>query len=124
MAFNLSDRISNGRIRTDPGSGFRSNTADFGVDFGGGDRGGTGDDEGSNKGGPHSSAGFKRALMHTERNAGRLSGAIASKQDFGGDGFRKPNYFSQGGRRHGVHIGAGSPATIPAQQEGSDAGGV
>lgn len=122
--FNLSDRISNGRMRDGSGSGFRANTADFGMNFDAGDRGSTGDMEGSNTGGPHSSAGFKRALMHTERTSGRLSGAIASKKDFSGDGFKKPNYFAQGGRRRGMHIGSGSPATIPAQQEGADAGGV
>ncbi len=122
MAFNLSDRISNGRIRTDPGSGFRANTADFGVDFGAGDRGATGDDEGSNKGGPHSSSGFKRALMATQRTAGRLSGDIASRKDFGGKGFRKPNYFGQGGRRHGLHMGSGAPATTPAMDTGAEAG--
>lgn len=122
MAFNLSDRISNGRIRTDPGSGFRANTADFGVNFNDGNRGGTGDDEGNNKGGPHSSAGFKRALMNTERTAGRLSGDIASRKHFGGQGFRKPNYFAQGQRRHGMHVGAGAPAVTPAMDTGSDAG--
>lgn len=122
MAFNLSDRISNGRIRNDSGSGFRSNAADFGVNFNDGNRGGTGDDEGNNKGGPHSSAGFKRALMNTERTAGRLSGDIARRKDFSSGSNRKPNYFAQGGRRHGLHMGAGAPATTPAMDTGSDAG--
>lgn len=124
MAFSLSDRISNGRIRNDPGSGFRANTADFGVDFGAGDRGSTGDTEGSNKGQPHSSSGFRRALMKTERTAGRLSGDIASRKDFSGQGFKKPNYFAQGQRRRGMHIGSGGPATIPAVDTGSEFGGV
>ena len=124
MAFNLSQRVKSGRMADDDGSGFRSNTADFGISYGGGDRGGTGDDSGPNKGTPqpHSSAGFKRALMSTERSAGRLSGAITD-QGFGGKGFRKPNYFGQGGRRHGMHIGAGSPPITPATDAGSDAGG-
>lgn len=124
MAFSLSDRIgSKGRIATDPGSGFRANTADFGVNFGPGDKGSTGDTEGSNSGGPHSSAGFRRALVNTERTAGRLSGDIASRKDFGGPGYRKPNYFGQGGRRHGLHMGSGSPATISALDTGSESGG-
>jgi len=125
MAFNLSQRVKSGRMADDDGAGFRGNTADFGVDFGSGDKGGVGDDSGSNKGAPqpHSSAGFKRVLMHTEKTQGRLSGAIASKTDFGGKGFRKPNYFGQGGRRHGMHIGAGSPPITPATDTGSDAGG-
>lgn len=123
MGFNLSDRINSGRIRTDPGSGFRANTADFGFDAGIGDRGGTGDVEGSNKGGPHSSSGFKRALMHTERTAGRLSGDIASRKDFSSGSNRKPNYFAQGSRRHGLHMGSGAPAVTPAMDASSDAGG-
>jgi len=122
MAFSLSDRISSGRIRTDPGSGFRANTADFGFSADTGDRGSVGDTEGSNTGGPHSSAGFRRALMNTERTQGRLAGQIASKKDFGGKGFRKPNYFGQGGQRHGMHIGSGAPFTGAANMEGADAG--
>lgn len=124
MAFNLSDRIgsSKGRIKADTGGGWRGNTADFGVSYGPGDKGSVGDDEGNNKGGPHSSAGFKRALIATTHTAGRLSGDIASRKDFSGDGFKKPNYAFQGTRRHGMHIGAGSPAIIPAQMEGADSG--
>lgn len=121
MAFNLSDRISNGRIKADPGTGFRGGPADFGTNYSTGDRGSVGDTEGSNKGGPHSSSGFRRALMKTERTAGRLSGDIASRKDFGGDGFRKPNYFGQGGRRHGMHMGSGAPVTQPAMDTGADA---
>lgn len=124
MAWNLSTRISNGRMPDDPGSGFRGNTADFGMDsYGPGDKGGFGDDEGSNKGGPHSSSGFKRALMKTERTAGRLSGDIANRTHFGGQGFKKPNYFAQGQRRHGMHIGAGAPPVTPAMDTGADVGG-
>lgn len=124
MAFSLSDRISSGRIRTDPGTGFRGGPADFTMSAAPGDRGGNGDSEGSNKGGPHSATGFRRALEHTERTQGQLSSKIMSAQDGSGSGFKKPNYFSQGGKRHGMHIGAGSPFTGPAQQEGSDQGGV
>ena len=136
MAFSLSDRISNGRIRNDPGAGFRANTADFGVNFGSPDRGAFGAEQnpsmapggdvqmgGQPKGNPHSSAGFKRALMATERTAGRLSGAIASKKDFSSGNSRKPNYFGQGSRRHGLHIGSGAPATVPAVDSGSEFGG-
>lgn len=110
------------RIKDDTGGGFRGNTADFGMSLDAGDRGSVGDDEGSNKGGPHSSEGFKRALMSTERNSGRLSGDIASRKDFGGKGFRKPNYFAQGQRRHGMHMGSGAPAVTPANDTGSDTG--
>ena len=137
MAFSLSDRISSGRIRTDPGSGFRSNTADFGISYGSPDRGATGAEQnpsmasggdvqmgGQPKGNPHSSAGFKRALMHTERTAGRLSGDIASRQSFSGKGFSKPNYFAQGQKRHGMHIGSGAPFTGAAADTGAEAGGV
>lgn len=124
MAFNLSDRISSGRIRNDPGTGFRGGPADFGFSADTGDRGGTGDDEGNNKGGPHSASGFRRALMHTERHQGQLSAKIMSAKDGSGSGFRKPSQFAQGGKRHGLHIGSGAPAVTPAQQEGTDQGGV
>lgn len=123
MGFNLSDRMSSGgRIKNDPGAGWRGNTADFGMSADAGNRGGTGDTEGSNKGGPHSSAGFKRALVATERGQGRLSGDIASRKHFGGKGFNKPNYFAQGGRRHGLHMGSGAPATTPAMDTGAETG--
>lgn len=111
------------RIQDDEGGGFRGNTADFGMSLDAGGRGSVGDDEGSNKGGPHSSAGFKRALMKTERTGGRLSGDIASRKHFGGDGFKKPNYFAQGGKRHGMHMGSGAPVVTPASTEGADSGG-
>jgi hypothetical protein len=122
MAFNLTDRISNGRMKDDPGSGFRGNPADYTFNASTGDRGGAGDDEGSNKGGPHSASGFRRALEHTERTAGTLSAKIMSGQDSSGSGFKKPNYFGQGGKRHGMHIGSGSPFTGAASQEGADTG--
>jgi len=126
MAFSLSQRMNGGgRFQDDPGQGFRGGTADFGVSLNGtavGDRGGMGDGEGSNTGGPHSSSGFKRALMHAAHGPSRLSGAIASKKDTSGDGFRKPNYFAQGGRRHGLHMGSGAPAISPAMDTGSSDG--
>jgi|SRR6267142_2621555 len=124
MAFSLTDRLnSSGRIKADPGAGWRGNPADLNFSADAGDRGGTGDTEGSNKGGPHTSGGFRRALEKTERTAGRLSGDIASRQHFGGKGFKKPNYFAQGQRRHGMHVGAGAPAVTPAMDTGSDSGG-
>jgi hypothetical protein len=71
-------------------------------------------------GNPHSSSGFKRALMKTARTSSRLKDQLPSKQSFGGKGFQKPNYFAQGGGRHGMHIGAGAPAINPAEKTGSD----
>jgi hypothetical protein len=117
----LSARVPKpGRIDYDSGSGFRANPSDFEFTVGEDGRGGTGDNEGSNKGGPHSSSGFRRALMHTERNQGKLAGAISSKLDTSGPGFRKPNYFAQGARRHGLHMGSGAPVTTPAMDTGMD----
>lgn len=66
----------------------------------------------------HSSSGFRRALKNTQGRSNRLSGQLPAKQSFGGKGFKKPNYFAQGGGRHGMHIGSGSPFTGAAQQEG------
>lgn len=65
-------------------------------------------------GNPHSSRGFKRALMKTERSAGRLKDQLPRKESFSGPGYKKPNYFGQGGRRHGMHMGAGAPVIQPA----------
>lgn len=112
------------RIKDDDGSGWRANPADMGFNLDMGDRGGNGDDEGSNSGGPHSSSGFKRALMRSTRTSGKLSGDIASRKDFGGKNFRKPNYFAQGGQRHGMHVGSGAPFTGAAQDTGAESGGV
>jgi hypothetical protein len=74
-------------------------------------------------GNPHSSAGFKRALMKTARSGSKLAGQMPNKTSFGAKGFKKPNYFAQGGGRHGMHIGAGAPAISPAEGTGSDTGG-
>lgn len=76
------------------------------------------------RGNPHSSSGFRRALMKTERSGNRLKDQLPDKQTFGGKGFKKPNYFAQGGGRHGMHIGAGAPFTGPAAGDsGSNFGG-
>ena len=126
MAFNLSDRIgAKGRIKADTGGGFRGNTADFNSNVSMDDRAGAGSGEVDNTitGSAHSASGFKRALEHTERTQGRLSGDIVSRTHFGGKGFKKPNYFAQGQRRHGMHIGSGAPAISPAMDTGADTGG-
>lgn len=114
-----------GRFQDDGGTGFRANTADFSSAAGPGQRGGTGAEQGVTStaiaGNPHSSHGFKRALMKTQRSqGGTLKGDIANKTHFGGSGFKKPNYFAQGGGRHGMHIGSGAPFTGAANSEGAD----
>jgi hypothetical protein len=63
----------------------------------------------------HSSRGFRRALKETQNKSDRLAGQLPAKQHFGGPGFKKPNYFAQGGARRGMHIGSGAPATLPAK---------
>jgi hypothetical protein len=74
------------------------------------------------RGNPHSARGFRKALMKTQRSGSALKDMVSAR-DTSGKGFRKPNYFAQGGRRHGMHIGSGAPATSPAQHEGAAAGG-
>jgi hypothetical protein len=74
-------------------------------------------------GNPHSSSGFRRALMKTARSGNRLKDQLPSKSTFGGKGFKKPNYFAQGAQRHGMHIGAGAPHTAGARDTGADFGG-
>ena len=64
----------------------------------------------------HSSRGFRRALKQTQNKSDRLAGQLPAKQHFGGPGFAKPNYFAQGGKRRGLHIGSGAPATLPASE--------
>lgn len=137
MAFSLSNRMGmkGGRFRDDSGSGFRANTADFGSSAAPADRGSFGAEQSpstsggspvmssSLPGNPHSSSGFRRALERTQRKGNQVISGI-NKKDFSmSGGNRKPNYFAQGGRRRGLHIGAGAPVTVPAQQEGADAGG-
>jgi len=74
------------------------------------------------KGNPHSSSGFRRALMRTARQGNRLKDQLPQGKTFAGKGFRKPNYFAQGGQRHGMHIGAGAPHTAAADQAGESFG--
>lgn len=63
---------------------------------------------------PHSSYGFRRAIKEASRQPARL----VDKSNFSGKGFTKPNYFAQGGQRHGMHIGSGAPAIRPARHLG------
>lgn len=127
----------NDRFNADPGSGFRGNPADFGTGVALGARGSFGSEQNpgakagsgamvSNAlpGNPHSSSGFRRAIKSAGRSGNRLSGQMPDKTSFGGKGYRKPSYFAQGGKRHGLHISTGAPHTAGATQEGSDAGGV
>lgn len=69
---------------------------------------------------PHSSSGFRRALMKTARSGNKLKDQLPNKTTFSGKGFRKPNYFAQGGQRHGMHIGSGAPFTGPAAGDAGD----
>jgi hypothetical protein len=75
------------------------------------------------QGNPHSSAGFRRALERTARSGSKLKDKLPNKTNFSGPGFRKPNYFAQGGGRHGMHIGAGAPFTGPADDASDGFGG-
>lgn len=123
------------RLAAQVGAGFRGNPADFGSSASSGQRGGwdseqnpSGDQSQSTlssqlPGNPHSSRGFRKALEHTERTSGRLKSQLPDKTSFGGPKYRKPNYFAQGGQRHGLHISSGAPHTAGGQQEGADAGG-
>lgn len=118
------------RFNPDGGSGFRGNPADFGASASSGQRGSFNSEQDPSAtpgqevlsdqlpGNPHSSRGFKRALMKTQRSSGSLKDNIADKVSFGGKGFKKPNYFAQGSKRHGMHIGSGAPAVTPSSQEG------
>ena len=67
----------------------------------------------------HSSRGFRRALRSSQQRSDRLAGQLPSKRDTSGQGFTKPNTFAQGGKRHGMHIGSGAPATIGSTREGA-----
>lgn len=125
------------RLSAQVGTGFRGNPADFGSSASSSQRGGGWNSEqnpSSNPGdgnmlssqlpgNPHSSHGFRRALEHSERTSGSLKSQLPDKVTFGGKGYRKPSYFAQGGRRHGLHISTGAPHTAGGQQEGSDSGG-
>lgn len=74
------------------------------------------------QGNPHSSSGFRRALEKTQRSQNRLTQHMPGKSTFGGKGFAKPNYFAQGGQRHGLHMGAGAPFVGPATSDESFGG--
>lgn len=69
---------------------------------------------------PHSSSGFRRALMKTARSGNKLKDQLPSGKGFSGQGFRKPNYAFQGGQRHGMYIGSGAPFTGPAAGDAGD----
>jgi len=73
---------------------------------------------------PHSARGFRKALMKTQRTSGSLKDQLPNKQTFGSSkgGFAKPNYFAQGGGRHGMHVGSGAPVVRPADSTGADVG--
>lgn len=123
------------RFNADMGSGWRSNTADWSAGASGSQRASFGSEQDPSaeagqevlssapKGNPHSAAGFRRALMRTQRSGNKLKDQLPDKQSFSGPGYKKPSYFAQGARRHGMHIGAGSPATIPAETADSSWGG-
>jgi|ERR1700733_4626510 len=96
-----------------------------GENFSPDDRGGNGADvleSNAGMGGVHSPHGFRKALMKSGSGGNRITGSLTDKTSFGGKGFKKPNYFAQGGQRHGMHVGAGAPVTQPAQAEGADFG--
>lgn len=68
-------------------------------------------DEQNNTVHAHSSSGFRRALRKTSARNDRLAGQLPARG-------KKANYFAQGGKRHGLHIGAGAPFTGSSEQEG------
>jgi hypothetical protein len=111
------------RLVADAGAGFRGNTASFDANASASQRGGHGMETAPPSEGPHSSRGFRRALERTQRNSSRLKDEMPDKVTFGGPGYKKPNYFAQGGRRHGMHISTGAPHTSGGQQDGADVGG-
>ena len=104
------------RLGADTGGGFRGVTADFGASASESQRAGFGSEQNPSAkpgqevlssnlpGNPHSSRGFKRAIMKVQRKGSSLKDQLPSKKNFSGPGYRKPNYFAQGGGRHGMHI--------------------
>ena len=122
------------RFNADSGSGFRGGPADFGASASSGQRGSFDSEQkpfgdqsqevlsSQMDGNPHSSRGFRKALEKTQRSSGRLKDHLPDKTTFGGKGFKKPNYFAQGGQRHGMHVGSGAPFTGGAK-DGADFGG-
>jgi len=102
---------------------------EFGASASGGQRGGFGSEQDSGvlsssiPGNVHSSRGFRRALMKSQARGNQLKDQLPDGNSFGGKGYKKPNYFAQGGGRHGMHMGAGAPFTGAANDTGSDFGG-
>ena len=123
-----------GRFNADQGGGFRGNTADFGMGASGSQRAGFGAEQDPSAeagqevisnalpGNPHSSSGFRRAIRAAGQNRTSLKDQMPNKTTFGGKGFKKPNYFGQGGQRHGMHLSTGAPHTAGATSEGADFG--
>jgi hypothetical protein len=71
----------------------------------------------------HSARGFRRALKQTQQRGNSLKSQLPSKRDTSGPSYKKPNYFSQGANRHGMHIGSGAPVTT-SDLGGADTGGA
>lgn len=123
------------RFNADQGSGFRGNPAEFGQMIGAADRGGFNAEQNPMAnpgqsmtstqlpGNPHSSSGFRRAIRSAGRSGSSLKSQLPKGNTFAAKGFKKPNYFAQGGQRHGLHISTGAPHTGAAHQEGADFGG-
>lgn len=121
--FNADNGIRGGNPNPGPGMNIRQR-AGFGSEQNPGAQAGQQVLSSTPQGNPHSSAGFRRALERTARSSSRLKNQLPNKTSFGGPGFRKPNYFGQGGGRHGMHIGAGAPFTGPASGDsGASFGG-
>lgn len=122
------------RLVADAGAGYRGNTAEFGASATGAQRGGFGSEQNPSgdqsqgtlssqmAGNPHSSRGFRRALEKTQRKSSSLKDQMPDKVTFGNKGYKKPSYFAQGGRRHGMHISTGAPHTSGASDTGADTG--
>ena len=125
-----------GRFGADTGGGFRGNTASFGSGADPATRGSFGSEQDPSKnpgdggmlssalpGNPHSSSGFRRAIKSAGRSQSKLKDQLPDKVSFGGKGYKKPSYFAQGGKRHGLHISTGAPHTAGGTQEGVEFGG-
>jgi len=116
------------RIADDMG-GRAGSPGDFGSSASAAQRGGNGAEQDSGvlsssiPGNVHSSRGFRKALMKSGSKGNALKDQLPDKTSFGGKGFRKPNYFAQGGQRHGMHMGAGAPFTGHSTDTGADFGG-
>ena len=109
--------MANGHFNPDPGTRGGS-PAEFSANASASQRGGFGAEFNNVK----SSSGFRRALMKTSRNSGRLKDQLPDKSTFNGPGFKKPSSWAQGGRRHGLHLGSGAAQVQSGQLEGEDFG--